>query len=417
MSDLTKTMAERFKDAVLDVTKNWAKQRKAEERQASALENRDAHLIRRSDYYNFKSAAFEVMEQAYMAASANGTLPASARQVMYQARPFIQDKNGGQQLSDQYFCQTLLPDYMEEYQVDWDITYDDRGHFTEPHTGHSIGLGTISVRDYLSEIDAPKLEEPGFASAIVHTRGPGGCFGAVLFIEKEGFVPLFEAVHLAERYDLAIMSTKGMSSTSARTLIDKLCRQHVPLLALHDFDKAGFSIIGTLRRKTRRFTFSNNARIIDLGLRLADVRALGLEDSAEDVFDRGSDSAKRENLRLNGATREEVEFLLTQRVELNALPSDQLVAFIERKLNEHGIKKLIPDDDLLRDAYRLFVHDKRVEKIVEDTIENIHNEDIAAPADLRVQVVSHQRNHPEMRWDEAVAAIARGVADLREPKQ
>src|SRR5580704_12714769 len=84
MSDLTKTMAERLKNSVLDVTKDWAKQRKAEERQASALANRHARLIRRSDYYNFKSAAFEVMEQAYMAASAKGTLPASARQVMYQ---------------------------------------------------------------------------------------------------------------------------------------------------------------------------------------------------------------------------------------------------------------------------------------------------------------------------------------------
>ena len=56
---------------------------------------------------------------------------------------------GGQQLNDQYFCQQLLPDYMEGHGVDWDVTYDDRGHFTEPHTGHSIGLGTISVRDYL----------------------------------------------------------------------------------------------------------------------------------------------------------------------------------------------------------------------------------------------------------------------------
>ena len=61
---------------------------------------------------------------------------------MYQARPFIQDVMGGQQLNDQYFCQQLLPDYMEEHGVDWDITYDERGHFTEPHTERSIGLGT-----------------------------------------------------------------------------------------------------------------------------------------------------------------------------------------------------------------------------------------------------------------------------------
>ena len=160
---------------------------------------------------------------------------------------------GGQQLNDQYFCQQLLPDYMEEHGVDWDITYDDRGHFTEPHTEQVIGLGTISVRNYLASIGAPDLEEPKFAAGSVETRGPSGCFGAVLFIEKEGFLPLFEAVHLAERYDIAIMSTKGMSSTAARTLIERLCRHQVPLLVLHDFDKAGFSIIGTLKRDTRRF--------------------------------------------------------------------------------------------------------------------------------------------------------------------
>jgi hypothetical protein len=400
------TLAERLEDLVIGVTKPWAKQRKAEERQASARANRRARLVRASDYYNFKSAAFEVMKQAYMAASANGTLPASARQVMYQARPFIQKKMGGQQLNDQYFCQQLLPDYMETRGLNWDITYDDRGHFTEPHTEHSIGLGTISVRDYLASIDAPKLEEPTFAAGSIDTRGPSGCFRAVLFVEKEGFVPLFEAVHLAERYDIAIMSTKGMSSTAARTLIDNLCRHQVPLLVLHDFDKAGFSIIGTLKRNTRRFVFDHEAKIIDLGLRLADIRKLGLEASAEAAFDRGRDSAKRKNLRLNGATREETEFLLTQRVELNALTSDQLVAFIEGKLAKHGIKKLIPKAGLLNDAYRLFVRSKRVEEIVEKTLAEIESDDIDVPANLTARVATHLRQHPKMRWDEAVAAIA-----------
>ena len=68
MADKSKNLAERLKNSVLDVTKDWAKQRKAEERRASALANRRARLIRASDYYNFKSAAEEVMERAYMAA-------------------------------------------------------------------------------------------------------------------------------------------------------------------------------------------------------------------------------------------------------------------------------------------------------------------------------------------------------------
>lgn len=176
---------------------------------------------------------------------------------------------------------------MEENGVDWDVVYDDRGHFFEPHTDRSFGLGTISVRKYLAEVGPPRFGEPGFGTGEVETYGPDGCFGAVLFIEKEGFLPLFEKVHLAESYDLAIMSTKGMSSTAARSLIDNLCRKQVPLLVLHDFDKAGLSIAGTLQRNTRRFSFEHNVEVIDLGLRLVDVRDLDLEDSAEDAFDLG----------------------------------------------------------------------------------------------------------------------------------
>jgi hypothetical protein len=180
---------------------------------------------------------------------------------------------------------------------------------------------------------------------------------------------------------------------------------------LHDFDKAGFSIIGTLRRNTRRFSFSHEAEIIDLGLRLADVRTLRLEASAEAAFDRGRDYAKRENLLLNGATKQEVDFLLSKRVELNALTSDQLIAFIEGKLAKHGIKKVIPKADLLRDAYRLFVNSKRVEEIVAQTIEDIESENIAAPPNLGVRVAAHLRKHPELRWDQAVAAIVQHDQD------
>jgi hypothetical protein len=194
MSDARKSMAERLKASVLGVTKDWAKQRKAEERHTSAEARRRANLIRPSDYHNFRTASFQVMEQAYLAASNNGRLPTSARQVMYQARPLVQDLMGGQQLNDQYFCQQLVPDYMDENGVDWDVTYDDRGHFIEPHTGRKIGLGTLSVRNYLAGLAEPELIEPGFAAGSVETNGPDGCFGAVLFTEKEGFFPLFEAV-------------------------------------------------------------------------------------------------------------------------------------------------------------------------------------------------------------------------------
>jgi Topoisomerase 6 subunit A/Spo11, Toprim domain len=230
------------------------------------------------------------MPAAYAKASANGTLPAHARQIMYAARGEIQ-RLTGRMLDDQYFTQQLLPDFMNEHPgatAEWDVVFDARGHFHEPHTGRIVPLGTIEVRRHLRAVAAHTLPElqvdlPGLE--IFPTCGPDHRYGAILFIEKEGFLPLFKAVRLAERFDLAIMSTKGLSVTASRLLVDRLCAAHaVPLLVLHDFDKSGFSILGTLRRDTRRYAFRNRIAVVDLGLRLEDVEDSGLE--TEDVVHR-----------------------------------------------------------------------------------------------------------------------------------
>jgi hypothetical protein len=164
-----------------------------------------------------KESAHEVMERAYMEASANGTLPATATQIMYAARGQIQ-KTTGKQLNRQYFNQTLLPSYMADNPdttASWDVLYDDRGHFIDPHTNQTLGLGTKGVREYLARIDEPELRAPELQSARVVTRGPEGCYGALLYIEKEGFLDILNARQLAQRYDLGIMSCKGTSVTAA----------------------------------------------------------------------------------------------------------------------------------------------------------------------------------------------------------
>src|SRR5262249_40922147 len=148
-------------------------------------------------------------------------------------------------------------------------------------------------------------------------------------------------------YDLAIMSTKGMSVTASRELVEELCATHnIPLLVLHDFDISGFTIFGTLRSSTRRFTYGRAFKVMDLGLRLADIE--GLE--REEVYV-SSPSKTADTLRRHGATKQEIGILVGgERVELNALASDQLVTLIERKLAKHGVRKVIPDDDTLADA-------------------------------------------------------------------
>src|SRR6185369_8516036 len=155
------------------------------------------------------------------------------------------------------------------------VAYDARGHFNEPHDGRGFGIGTLEVRSYLKGFHDPALVGADVKQATVDTFGPSGNFGAALFIEKEGFSELLKAAKIADRFDIAVMSTKGMSVVAARALADEMCHDHdIPLLLLHDFDKSGFSIAGTLQRDTRRYEFQNCITTIDLGLNLADVTAM-----------------------------------------------------------------------------------------------------------------------------------------------
>jgi hypothetical protein len=352
------------------------------------------------------------MEEAYMAASANDTLPATARQVMYAARPHIQQETG-QNLDDRYFTQTLLPDYVRENDLDWNIVYDERGHFEEPHTRKRIGLGTLAVRSYLADIDEPEVAEPALSSSdAVKTNGPVGCFGAVLFVEKEGFLPLFDAVDLAKRFDIAIMSTKGMSVTAARQLIDDMCGENdIPVYVLHDFDPYGFSIFGTLGGDNRRYEYSNPVNVIDIGLRLKDVTRYGLSFETQHLSKNSSKWKMRITAEDHGATEDECNAMFRgeqqsiQRVELNALHSDQLVELVETRLREHGVGKIIPEQDLLEEAYRGYTKSQKAAAAFEAIMEDISDDDITVPADLDKRVAKLLKKNPKLRWNEAVKEI------------
>src|SRR5262245_23699368 len=240
MTNRPRNMANDILDAVETATSKWTRQKKSEERHPGNIRYRATRMTREPRTTQ-KEAAWQVMETAYMAASGNGSLPASARQIFYQARPKIMALTEDKELAYNYFSQTLLPDYIEEHGVDWDVVYDARGHFEEPHTNRRLGCGTIEVFNYLREIDEPDIVPAEFSDAGINSIGPAGNISAVLFCEKEGFRPLFKAVNLANRYDLMIVSTKGVSVTAARLLIDDICGNNdLPLFVLHDFDFDGF---------------------------------------------------------------------------------------------------------------------------------------------------------------------------------
>jgi hypothetical protein len=368
------------------------------------------YALTRQRTVSLKAAAWQVMEAAYLKASAGGTLPANARQIMYAACPAIQGL-ADRPLDDQYFTQTLLPDYIEEKGVDWDVVFDARGRMTEPHTDKEMPLGTLQVRNYLDVVGRHKVGDLSMNvwEDFYPTHGPQNRYGAILFIEKEGFAPLLQKVRLAERYDIAIMSTKGMSVTASRELVQMISTLYgLPVLVLHDFDISGFTIFGTLAKSTRRFKYAKPPKVFDLGLRMADIDELESE-----IVSVNSKLKTRETLRRHGATEEEIEFLVSssgqpsRRVELNALPSDQFIALIERKLDEHGITKIVPDDKTLADAYRRMQHQAVVQDEVDDLMISLalDEDGVIVPDDLRIQVRTALDRDCTMSWDEALRRI------------
>jgi DNA topoisomerase VI subunit A len=74
------------------------------------------------------------------------------------------------------------------------------------------------------------------------TTGPENRYSAVPFIKEGGFNALLVQARIAERSDIDIMSTKGMSTTAARLLLDRLASRIDKVLVAHDFDVSGFSI-------------------------------------------------------------------------------------------------------------------------------------------------------------------------------
>jgi hypothetical protein len=357
------------------------------------------------------------MVEAYMKASANNTLPANARQIMYAARPLILALTGGEcWKNSSYFTQHLLPDFIEEnpaLTADWDVVFDARGRLVEPHTRHRTDLGTLEVRKYfgdwlksISENINLKLDYS------CPTRGPRHRYAYTLFIEKEGFYPLLERVDIANRYDVAIMSTKGMSVTASRQLIEELSRQGVTILVLHDFDKSGFSIVSTLQSDTRRYKFETPPKIIDLGLRLVDVTELRLE--SEEVEYRSNLDPKL-NLMESGATPEECSFLVRaktagswtgERVELNAMASNVFIEWLEGKLTEVGVNKVVPDEEALETAYRRACKYAIIQEAIDRALVDIDDVSIKIPHNLKTQVQKRIEG-TDLPWDLAVWEIVK----------
>ncbi len=400
-------------NAVKGATAKWAKMRKAEYRGS----RRPRGYVYSERVY-FSDVAADILPDAYAHASGNRRYSVSKRQLHYACRDAFH-KRTGRTLEYPYFANTLLVQYMNRHGPDWHITADPRGTLEVPNAGHKVSVpcGTIEIRRHLARARAGKSVDPFDFDPRVDVEWPsiaaGQRYQAVLYIEKEGFGPIMEEARIADRFDVAVVSNKGQSNVATRQFVDEVCKVNggVPLFVVHDFDKAGFEIAQRLTQVSDwaieydriTYDFNNEINVTDLGLRLGDVEQYDLATEACDF--KGGFAAD------SIATEEEREFLRGgERVELNAFTSPQFVEWIEAKLAEHLPKRLIPDDDVLTNAYRRAMAVAEVNLAIEQAkdaaVENAKAAEI--PSNLRRKIAAEMEAAPDSgAWDRVLYDLAR----------
>ena len=242
--------------AVADVLKEHYALRKKADKQAAAEERyeREVKEAARPKQMSVKDAVFLVMPAAAAKAAGSENLPYSVRQLYYAVRPLIQEYTD-KPLEYSYFTPPLVTEYEDTHGMLAGLVYDARGHLYEPHNGVEIALGTEDVENY--EI-------------------PEWTYDKILYIEKEGFKPILDSVQLGQRYDMAIMTSKGYAVRAAKQLLARATTKEITILCAHDCDINGFEIARTLAQETRT-SKGLKVKVLDLGLQVADALNMGLE--------------------------------------------------------------------------------------------------------------------------------------------
>ncbi len=260
------------------------------------------------------------LDRAVDKAGGSGVYRFSHRQLFYVIRPFVIEALDVQ--PEYGYFGKVITEYEADHGDIPGMYRDPRGTVYHPHTGEEIRLGTMQVASY---------------------RRPPFTFNKVLDCEKEGIFPILKAAQWPEKHDCALMTSKGFASRAARDLIDLLGEtgEELIVFCIHDADASGTLIYQALQEATRARP-GRKVRIINLGLEPAEARAMGLQ--IEEVK---RDGTKRLPV-ADYVDEAEQEWLQGHRVELNAMTSPELLAWLDRKMEPY-CGKVIPPDEVLTD--------------------------------------------------------------------
>lgn len=346
------------------------------------------------------------LDEAIEKASSGGKFRFSLRQLYYAVRPYVLEAFPDKGLDYNYFGAVITE---VEAAQGYDITgmyRDPRGKIYHPHTHEEIPLGTVAVENY---------------------KRPEFTFNKILYIEKGGFFPLLQDIGWPERNDCAIMTSQGFASRAARDVLDLLGEgdEEIWFFCIHDADASGTMIYQSLREATKARA-ARTVNVINLGLDPQEALEMGLQ---VETFREGTSTNKRLPV-ADYLGRADRDWLQTQRVELNAMTSEEFIIWLDGKMSEY-IGKIVPPGPVMTAAFKAAaadqIRDQLADKILReqnfepravslvDKVDDPYCDKLGLEAIVRTGI----EEEPINRWDvplKKLAVVKAGELVKAEPK-
>jgi Topoisomerase 6 subunit A/Spo11, Toprim domain len=222
-----------------------------------------------------------------------------------------------------YFKSKVLKPYEREHGPIEGMIREAYGKFVEPHSGESFELGTLEVASYTF---------------------PPHSFDKILVVEKLTERNKFEHDRIAEKYDMAILYSRGYATEALHELLSVAEEGEYQVFIWHDADVDGYNIFRNIRQATPNMPRA--IEVIDIGLTVEEAIRIGC---SSEPFE--SDEALPHELRplLNDV---ELKYFEEKQIrfEINGIEADERMAYVEEQLRAHGIRpKYVPPEDELEE--------------------------------------------------------------------
>ena len=324
-------------------------------------------------------------------AGGEGKYEFSQRQLFYVVRPSVIEQCG-KEPDYGYFCE-VLTEYENENGPIPGLYRDNRGVLYVPHEGSEIPLGTRTVAEF---------------------KRPEWTFHKILYCEKEGFFPTLRSAQWPERWDCALLTSKGYASRAVKDLLDMLEDDGEPIMCfcIHDADSDGTRIYQSLVEETKS-RGKRRVEVINLGLEPEEGLSMGLP---SEKVDRKTGKAPADYVLSPWR-----EWLQENRIELNAMTTPQFISWLDSKMEQFDPKKLIPPSETIREEFEAELLTKVDAAITERILKEAKaGEQIKVAFDAAKEKVMGENWEPEIRkalevnptlgWREPVTAIAGRIA-------